>query len=127
MNRAQRRAQAKQTPSWRRGKSREDIVRGLVKNGITPEDLETEYKKGFDAGFKAAIPATYETIYAATLVALHRLYGFGRVRGVRALREIDDTVVNYMTTQEAIDAALAEVGVELDFQSGVDRIQEVSE
>ena len=98
-----------------------------MKNGITPEDLEEEYKKGFDAGFKAAIPATYETIYAATLVALHKLYGFGRVRGVRALREIDDTVVNYMTTQEAIDAALREVGVELDFREGIDRIQEASE
>lgn len=98
-----------------------------MKNGITPEDLEAEYKKGFDAGFKAAIPATYETIYAATLVALHKLYGFGRVRGVRALREIDDTVVNYMTTQEAIDAAFREVGVELDFREGIDRIQEASE
>lgn len=127
MNRAQRRAQEKATPGWLRGKTREQLAQRLVKNGITGRDLEAEYKRGFEDGFNQAIPATYKTIYAAVLIALHRLHGFGRARGVRVLREVDRQVVGYLTTPEAIEAAFKETGILLDFGDGLERVKEVDE
>ena len=92
MNRAQRRAQQKATPAYLRG-TREQKVKALLKNGITPEDLEREYERGFKEGFKAAAPATFKAIYAAVCKALRKLYKFGRYRCSKVLMAVDDIVV----------------------------------
>lgn len=123
MNRKQRRAAKKATPAFRR-KTPEQKLAAICKNGITIADLEENYKKGFDAGFKAAVPATYKTIYAAILLALKKVYRFGRVRGLRALRMVDDIVINFLTSEEAIDQVYEEMGVYLDFNDGIDRVKE---
>lgn len=50
MNRAQRRAQARiqqQLPSWFPA-GKEERVKRLMQQGISPQDLEREYNKGFE-------------------------------------------------------------------------------
>lgn len=70
------------------------------------------------------MPATYETIYAAVLLALHELYGFGRIRGVRALQKVDELVTEFLTSREAIEKVYEEMGIYLDFTDGIDRVKE---
>lgn len=73
------------------------------------------------------MPATYKMIYAAILLALKKEYRFGRIRGLRALRTVDDTVINFLTSEEAIDQVYKEMGVYLDFKEGFDRVKEADD
>lgn len=123
MNRAQRRAQQKATPAYLRG-TREQKVKALLKNGITPEDLEREYERGFKEGFKAAAPATFKAIYAAVCKALRKLYKFGRYRCSKVLMAVDDIVVNALTSEEIIEDVWEEIGLRLNFDEPFDRIED---
>lgn len=126
MNRQQRRAQQKAVPGYLRG-SKEDKIKALLKNGITPQDLEQEYRKGFEAGFKAAAPATFKAIYAAVCLALHDLHGFGRKRCAQVLTTVDGHVLETLTSEELIDDVWSKIGLQLAFNEPFDRIEERSD
>lgn len=123
MNRQQRRAQQKATPGYLRG-GKEDKIKALLKHGITPQDLEQEYKNGFEAGFKAAAPATFKAIYAAVCLALHDLHGFGHDRCAKVLMAVDDHVVSTLTSEELIEDTWKQIGLRLNFGEPFDRIEE---
>lgn len=123
MNRAQRRAQQRATPGYLRG-SREQKVKALLKNGITPEDLEKEYETGFKEGFKAAAPATFKAVYAAVCMALHDLHGFGHDRCAKVLMAVDDHVAHCLTSEELIEEAWEKIGLYLNFDEPFDRIED---
>ena len=123
MNRQQRRAQQRATPGYLRG-SNEQKVKALLKNGITPKDLEEEYKRGFEAGFKAGAPATFKSIYAAVIMALHDLHGFGHDRCAKVLMAVDRHVVDSLTSQELVDEAWRKVGLYLNFDEPFNRIED---
>lgn len=123
MNRQQRRAQQRATPGYLRG-TKEQKIKALLKNGITPEDLEKEYQKGFEAGFKAGAPVAFKAIYAAVCMALHDLHGFGHDRCAKVLMAVDEHVANSLTSEELIDEAWKKVGLYLNFDEPFDRIED---
>lgn len=123
MNRQQRRAQQRATPGYLRG-TKEQKIKALLKNGITPEDLEREYQKGFEAGFKAGAPMTFKSIYAAVCMALHDLHGFGHDRCAKVLMAVDEHVANSLTSQELIEEAWRKIGLYLNFDEPFDRIED---
>ena len=124
MNREQRRKAKKQaprkTPAYRR-MTIEERKDALVKNGITPKDLEEQYARGRDDG----IETTFKTVYAAACLVLHGLEGDGAKRCKRFLQRLDDTVINAFTSGETIDEVWQKIGLELEFHESFDRIQEV--
>lgn len=129
MNRSQRRAQAKLK---RYEDARNTMPPGkaaamarLIRNGITPEDLEKEYKAGFEAGFKEASAPMIRSMYAAVLLAGHELYGFGKRRGVRLLNRIDRIITDVLTSQELMEKVFTDLGVEMIFDEPVERAREV--
>lgn len=116
MNRAHRRAQAKATPAYRRGMTQEDKIKAFYKNGITVDDLSKAADDGYKAGWKDACDFCMKVCYAASVRALHDLEGYGTKRNTRFLRQMDSHVINTMTSEEAIDAALEEAGVHINFR-----------
>ena len=127
MNRKQRRAQAKATPSWRRNLSREQMAKGLVQNGISTEDLENAFRDGFNAGFSEASPGVIKTVYAAVVLATRHQLHFGRERCKRLLMEVDQIVTITLDSQEAIEQVYQEIGLIIDFKDPIEPIKEVSE
>ena len=123
MNRSQRRAAAKASPNWLPD-SQAERVRRLMKQGISPKDLENEYRKGFDAGFAAAGQPMVKTCYAAACLAAHEAYGFGRKRCLRLLRALDKHVLNTLTSVEAIEEVYKKTGLKIDFNDPFERIEE---
>lgn len=121
MNRAERRAAARQTPAWLPD-SQAERVRRLMKQGISPKDLENEYRKGFDAGFQAAGQPMVKTCYAAACLAAHDMFGFGKKRCMRLLRALDRHVLNTLTSVEAIEEVYKRVGIHIDFNDPFERI-----
>lgn len=127
MNRAHRRAKAKAMPAYKRGMTSEDKIKAFYKNGITLDDLNKAADDGYKQGWKAACDYCMRVCYASSVRALHELEGYGAKRNTRFLRMMDNFVINTMTSDEAIDAALREAGVKIDFREpfSEDRVMQV--
>lgn len=116
-NRAQRRAANKAKPAWRR-ESKEDRIRRLIQNGITLEDLENEYKRGYEAGNAQSAEWATKMIYCGFCLALKREFKFGPERALRTLRVADQIILEELTTQDIIDRVARELGIAVRFDGG---------
>ena len=87
---------------------------------------EEVHRRGYEEGWKASMEFFMRVCYASSVRALHEIEGYGRIRNKRFLRRMDYHIINTMTSQEAIDAALLEGGVEISFKESFpeDRVQE---
>ena len=87
---------------------------------------EETYRAGYQDGWHAALTFAMKTCYAASVLALHDLEGYGAKRNTRFLREMDDRVTMTLTSEEIIDEALEKAGVKISFREAFteDRIQE---
>lgn len=117
MNRQQRRAQE------RAEKAIKEKAAAFRKASPMAEEV---HRQGYQEGWHAAMEFFMKTCYASSVRALHELEGYGRKRNKRFLQRMDWHIINTMTSEEAIDAALLEGGVELKFKETFpeDRIQE---
>ena len=125
-NRAQRRAAAKKTPRWMPA-TKDQRIKALVQNGITPQDLAAEYNKGFKAGFAAATEPAVKTCYAAFCLAMKEELGFGHTRVKRVLKRADEIVLDTLASAEIIDEVFKKLGLTLDFDEPFDRINDAEE
>lgn len=123
-NRAARRAAEKAKPKFLRG-TKEEKMRKLLQNGITPEMLEDEFRQGYEAGSHDGVAHTFKAVYAAVMLAANEVYGFGEKRASRLLRRVDELVSTAINEEEAINAVWERFGLMLDFKEGIDRIKEV--
>lgn len=127
MNRQQRRQKAKETPRALRGLTREGAMAALVKNGISPQDLEDSFHDGFRQGHHVACERMLTACYAAFALALRRekTTRFGPERVVRMLRAVDQIILTALDSEEVIDAVFRELGVKLTFTDPFDRIETI--
>lgn len=123
MNRAQRRAEYKQTPSYLRGSQDERVAR-IMKQGISPDDLEKEYHTGFDKGFREGGEYTLKTVYAAVCLALASEFKFGRDRAMRVLQATDKIVCESISAPETIDEVFDRLKLRIAFKEPFDRVEE---
>lgn len=124
MNRQQRRNANKSKPAYLR-ESPEDIKKRMVKNGITPEDLKSNYDKGWHDGFKEAAEPIVKGCFAAICLALNDLHGFGTKRCMDVLNKVDEHLTYTLATDEAIEQVWKRIGLKLEFKEPFDRIKEV--
>ena len=116
-NRAQRR---KRPQPASLPKSQEVMLQRLMKNGITVKDLENEWHKGHDAGRETAI----KTCYAAVCLAAKEAFDFDPQSAYKLLCVMDDHVCNTLSSIEAIDKVLDEMGINIRFREPFDRIEQ---
>lgn len=120
-NRKERRAQNKAKPSYLR-RSVDEIQKSIVKNGITIHDLETNFDKGYRAGYRQAGEQIVKGCYAAVCLALNELHGFGHKRCRDMLCKIDELMLYQLTTDEAVDEVWKKVGLKIHFDEALDRV-----
>lgn len=104
--------------------ARQATMERISQQGISPQDLKRECDKAFDRGFMLAAEPITKGCYAAVVLVLHELFGFGRERCMRVLRALDERLVLTMDGQEYADQVLSDIGVEIDFGEAIDRIVE---
>lgn len=126
-NRAQRRAVAKsQQEKSRRlmeDYSRQQKIAGLIQNGITPEDLRQEYRKGQEDGFRQAGQVITKCCYAGIVLALHEEFGFGEDRCFRAIKKVDEKVIYALNHSELVDEVLEKTGLRLELDEPFERVK----
>ena len=132
MNRAQRRNQNKQLPRAARPLTPEQRQNALIRNGITPKDLEKEYHDGHMAGFYQGYEAGsgfyMHVCYAAAIRAFAQEPDYTVAKGVEFLRKLDQFVLHEIDTEAAVAAAFRETGVDVSFKEPMtqDRITEAN-
>ena len=111
-NRADRRKAQKAQPRYMRTMTPEQRKAALVKNGITPKDVDDAYKRGYEEGNKNATEFASYAMCAAMGLALNDLYGFGKKRVVRALNLAGEYMLNTFTTREIMEQVYERIGFE---------------
>lgn len=86
-----------------------EIVDRICRNGITLNDLQAYYKRGFREGMEHG----YENAYAPILLAMHELYGFGHDRLMRIAVRAAEIQVEHTTTDETYEALMVRAGLSL--------------
>lgn len=112
-NRAMRRRQARA----------EKKAAQLFKNGITDQDLQDSFKKGYRQGYHDKAWEIIRSYYAATMLALHEEYGFGQDRCIRALKAIETKLVECISNQELVEEAEKQLKIEINMDEAIDRAQ----
>ena len=117
MTRQQRRAQER---AMKKLKDKGDAFRT-----VSPM-AEEVHRQGYEEGWQAGLTFAIKTCYAASVLALHDLEGYGRKRNTRFLRAMDEYITNALTTEDIIDEALKKAGVQINFKESFsdERVQE---
>ena len=113
-NRAQRRAEKKKQPKWQK-LTKDQKINALLKNGITPQDLEKSFNDGYERGRMDGIDGTYKICFAAACLALSDTNGFGAKRCHMVMEKMQEYIVDSLTSQEAVFAVFERMGLTLDF------------
>ena len=118
MTRQQRRQQER---------AKQSITRAVDSLRATNPLAEEAYKQGYAEGWRAALASAMKTCYAASILALHDLEGYGSKRNTRFLRAMDEYVTTALTSEEIIDEAIEKAGVRISFRDTFtdERVQEV--
>lgn len=105
-NRAQRRA----------------MMRGLIQNGITPEDVRKEYRRGEEEGFREAATSITKSCYAAIILALKDEFGFDDEQCYQALMAVDRRILYSIEHAELAEEVLEKTGLELRLDDPIERV-----
>ena len=113
--RARLERQFARTDTYRQGIERETqrrVERALMlgKNGITEQDLQNAYDRGWREGVKDSTKASW-IIYAGVCRALHRLHGFGAKRLIRVMELANEIMTSEFTSEEMVENAYRETKV----------------
>ena len=126
-NRAQRRAmmrnQINKNQQLIANYSKQQRVAGLIQNGITPKDLEEEFQRGRETGFREAAEPIIKSCYAGICIALHDEFGFGESRCFRAIKAVDEKIVWALNHQELVEETLEKTGLTLQLDEPFERVQ----
>lgn len=130
-NRAQRRAmmrnQTEKNKQLIASYTKQQRIAGLIQNGITTADLEREYERGREDGFKQAAEPIIKCCYAGIILALHDEFGFGENRAYRAIKAVDEKVIWALNHSELCDEVLEKTGLELCLDEPFSRVQKKDE
>lgn len=125
VNRQFRRQQERQKMrEWVRDGTAEK-VRKLSVNGITHQDLDEYYKKGYEEGYLYASEAFFKQMYASIAQELISA-GNNKEEIVSFLHQVDRRFAVMFDADEEIDNVFNAIGVRLNIAKGIDRINEVT-
>lgn len=126
-NRAQRRAmmrsQTEKNKALVASYRKEERIAGLLRNGITPEDLRREFETGRRIGFEEAGVPIVKSCYAGICLALQEEFGFGQDECFRAVKAVDEKVTWALGHQELVAEVLEKTGIELRLDEALERVE----
>lgn len=119
-NRASRRKDKKALPRYKRVMSVQQRAAAIVKNGITPKDVDEAYQRGLNDGAQQTQENDAYYFCAAIALALNDLYGFGKARSTKAINLAAKYMLESFTSVELVQEAYKRVGLEFadDFLTG---------
>ena len=125
-NRSQRRQmmrqQAAKSKALIESYTRQKRIEGLIQNGITIKDLNNEFERGREYGFKEATLHIIKCSYAGIILALQEEFGFDEEQCFRAIQAVDNKTIWALNYSELADEVLEKTGLELNLDEPFNRI-----
>lgn len=106
-------AQARSAAIVYKDAAKKAAIARLSRNGITPKDLEDEYKRGYDEARKELTSFTMRMFYCAIGLATHELYGHGETRIIRTLDRVQEIMTEEICTADIAARLKRETGIEI--------------
>jgi hypothetical protein len=100
----------------------EELRLKFFRNGITEKDVQKAYEDGTKEGRKFAEDFAFHAIYAAFLITMIDKHGMDADEAIDLLVEIDRQTVLCVEDSELADEAYEKTGIELNWESAIDRI-----
>lgn len=97
----------------RRNAAKQAAIERLSRNGITPKDLENEYRRGYDDARKDLTSFTMRMFYCAIGLATHELYGHGETRIIRTLDRVQEIMTEEICTADIMQRLKQETGIDI--------------
>lgn len=94
-----------------RNPTMQERVERIHQNGITMSDLKYNYDLGYKKGQADGMAFAYDSVYGPMMIALHRVFGFGKQRLERLADAIADVQIKYETNDAAYQQLLKETGM----------------
>ncbi len=88
----------------------------IERNGITVDDLRSEYVRGRNESITEMTEFAMKMIYCGFALALKREFKFGPERVLRTLHAADQIILEELTTQDIVDRVSKELGIEVRFE-----------
>ena len=82
-------------------------------NGITKEDLNAEYEKGYAAARRDLTVFYAQMFYSAISISLHRMHKFGETRIERVLNDVKLIMTEEICTDDIRERCLRETGINI--------------
>jgi hypothetical protein len=101
-----------------------EAVRRIERNGITMAEMEEEFQRGRETGFKEAAEPILKSCYAGICLALHEEFGFGMKRCFRTIAKVDEKIKYALNHQELVDEVLEKTGLKIEMDDPFCRVQE---
>ncbi len=114
-NRAQRRAEQKKKPGMVKRLTKEQRINALLRQGISPADLDKAYQDGYEKGRLEGVDGTYKICFAAACLALNDLHSFGAKRCCDVMHSMQDYIINTLCSPEAVQKVYKRMGLTLNF------------
>lgn len=136
MNRAERRRQERYLRSAQGLKdiqadqkalvSERELYSNAVKrlDAMTREDVtQVAYNEGYKAGVEESGQKIIHRYFAATMLALNDVCGFGQDRCLRVMQKIDQYIIECLTDDELVEKAQNKLKIEIVMDEGINRAQ----
>lgn len=124
LNRQMRRQQEReQMREWMRTNEKQRMLK-LAKNGITKEDMDSEYRRGVIDGLQQGSDRALKVIYAACVLEMLDA-GNSREEALSFLKAVDARAMISLDEKEDIDEVYKRTGVMLMLRDDFDRVREV--
>ena len=106
-------AQARSAAIVYKDAAKKAAIARLSRNGITPKDLEDEFKRGYDTARKELTGFTMRMFYCAIGLATHELYGHGETRIIRTLDRVQEIMTEEICTADIMQRLKQETGIDI--------------
>ena len=105
--------------------TKQQRIAELIKNGITPHDLQREHEKGRNQGFKEAAMPIIKCCHAGIILVLHDNFGFTDEQCFEAVSAVDNKIIWALNHLELAEEVLDKTGIEI-VDDAFDRVQRKS-
>ena len=103
---------------------RKSELANLLKNGITPQDLDRAFLRGRQEAYEATAPAVQKVVYAAVMLVLSER-GIGSDECFDIIHDVDEKVVTTISSDDIAQETLDKLGIRFLSENGVERLQRV--
>ena len=101
------------------------LLAKMVRNGITPMDLENAVREGRRSAYRDTAPAVHGALYNALCIVAHDEFGFDEDKCFALLLALDRKIADSLDNDELAQECEEKCGIRIHTKEGVGRVERI--